>query len=323
MRFTFCASMLFFLYGSDAYRLKQAKDGLVSRYKLKYPGGMNRFYFDLSEQTDISHLENAIKSSSFFNEHKLIVCKNIFSKKATAELIAGWIKEYAITRATDITLMAVEDLTEKELIAKNGEVFKLLSGDKNIVKNIEPLSGAKLAEWARKEFEARGCSIEPAVLNSLLNMAGNDSWAVINEVEKLTAYKTDKITVADIQNLVHAKVDMKIFDLIDALGAKNRPKAMELLYKELKTGRDPYYILTMIIYQFRNILTIKDLQKRSHSESEIIQKTKIHPFVVKKALKSPFQPEEAARIYSQLLAIDTGFKISKIDLEDSLYGLIA
>lgn len=313
--------MIVFLYGSDSYRLKQVKDDLVSRYKLKYPGGINRFNFDISEQADIDLFENAIKSSSFFNEHKLIVCKNIFSKKPATELIAGHIKEQDIAHTPDITLIAVENLTEKELTAKSRELFKLLSGDKNIVKNIEPLSRAKLAEWAGKEFEARGCSIEPHALNNLINMVGNDSWAIINEIEKLTAYKTDKITATDIQNLVHAKVDMNIFDLIDALGAKNHPKAMELLYKELKTGRDPYYILTMIIYLFRNLLTIKDLQKRSHSESEIIQKAKVHPFVVKKALKSPFQPEEATRVYSQLLALDTGFKAGQIDLEDRLCQL--
>lgn len=323
--------MIVFLYGSDAYRLKQAKDDLVNRYKAKYPGGINRFYFDFSEQTDIDLFENAVKSYSFFNEHKLLVCKNIFSRKTTTELIANCIKKYAIAQVADITLIAVENFTEKELLAKNTEVFKLLFNDKNIVKNIEPLSGARLAEWAGKEFKARKCSIEPNVLNSLINMTGNDSWAIINEIDKLVNYKghpcsskddpCSEITAADIQNLVKAKIDMNIFDLVDALGAKNHQRAIELLYRELKTSRDPYYILTMVIYQFRNILTVKDLQKRNHSEFEISRKAKLHPFVAKKALKSPFEISEATKIYGQLLAIDTGFKTSQIDLEESLYSL--
>ncbi|MDP3697284.1 MAG: DNA polymerase III subunit delta [Candidatus Taylorbacteria bacterium] len=314
--------MIIFIYGSDAYRLKQAKDGLVSRYKAKYPGGMNRFYFDLSEQTDFDLFENAVKSHSFFNEHKLIVCKNIFSRKTTAELIAGRIKEYAIAQAADITLIAVEDLTEKELVAKSKELFKLLSDNKNIVKNIEPLSMANLTEWARKEFETRGCSIEPNALNNLINMVGNDSWAIINEIEKLTNYRTGEITTSDTRDLVHAKVDMNIFDLIDALGAKNRLKATELLYKELKTGRDPYYILTMVTYQFRNLLMVKDLKDRGFSGEEISRKAKLHPFVVKKTLHSPFNTRESVKIYNNLLALDTGFKVGKLSIEDSLYHLI-
>ena len=115
---------------------------------------------------------------------------------------------------------------------------------------------------------------------------------------------------------------MNIFDLIDALGAKNRLQATELLYKELKTGRDPYYILTMAIYQFRNMLTIKDLRNRNYSEVEISKKAKLHPFVVKKALKNPFELEEALKTYGKLLAIDTSFKTGQSDLSNSLYGLV-
>lgn len=315
--------MIILLYGPDSYRLKQAKDSLVSRYNLKYPGGMNRFYLDLSEQLDVDQFETAVKSSSFFNEHKLIVCKNIFGRKTTAELVAGYIKEYDIAHASDITLVAVEAGAEKELTIKNKELFRLLSGDKNIVKNIEPLSGAKLAEWARKEFEARGCSIEPTALINLLNMTGNDSWAIINEIDKLAAYKADKITVPDIIDLVHAKVDMNIFDLIDALGAKNCPRAMELLYKELKTGRDPYYILTMVIYQFRNLLMIKDLKNRGLAESEIIQKAKIHPFVVKKIMNSSnnLTMEGLRSIYQYLSLLDIRSKNGLVDLKDQLCQL--
>jgi len=325
--------MLVFLYGSDAYRLKQAGDDIVNRYKTKYPSGMNLFAVNLSESDGMDVLESAIKSSSFFNEHKLIVCKNSFGKKTASELLAGYIKDFGIAGTSDITLISAETLAGKELETKNKELFKLLSGGKNMVKEFEPMQGEKLFEWTRKEFEVRGCSVEPNAVRNLVAMVGNDSWAVVNEIDKLASYKghpcTNKddpcseVTSADIRELVHAKIDMNIFDLIDALGAKNRQRAVELLYRELKTGRDPYYILTMITYQFRNILTVKDLQKRSFSEAEIARKAKLNPFVVKKTVRSPFNMPESLKIYNSLLDIDSGFKAGQINLEDSLFRIIA
>ena len=38
--------MLIFLYGQDSYRLKQAKDDIIRRYKAKYPDSFNFFSFD-------------------------------------------------------------------------------------------------------------------------------------------------------------------------------------------------------------------------------------------------------------------------------------
>lgn len=313
--------MIIFIYGSDAYRLKQTREGLVNRYKNKYTSGMNFFSVDLSESTGIDTLENALKSASFFNEHRLVVCKNIFNKKTTAESLEKYIKEYNIAKATDITLIATENIAGKELATKNKELFTILADKKNIVQEIDLLRGEKLFEWIKKEFKSRGCSIESSAVRSLVNIVGGESWAIINEVDKLAVSGAGGITVSDITNLVTPKIDLNIFDLIDALGNNDRRRSIELLYKELKTGRDPYYILTMIIYQFRNILTIKDLQKRGLSESEISLKAKLNPFVVKKAMKSPFETAGATKIYAQLLAFDTGFKTSQTDLEDSLYGL--
>lgn len=314
--------MVIFLYGPDAYRLKQTKANIVDRYRAKHSSGVNLFYFDLTEANNLDSLENAIKSTSFFHEHKLLVCKNIFSNKATANTVAEYVSMHDLSNASDITLMAVENLSEKDLILKHKELFKFLSGKNCMVKNIENLEGAKLSEWILNEFRLRECSISNDALKNLIATVGNDSWALANEIEKLCTYKKrGDIVVADVSLLTVPRVELNIFDLIDALGVRNNKKAFELLYRELKTGRDPYYILTMIIYQFRNLLMVKDLKRQNYSESEIIKKMKLHPFVIKKTFKSPFNLGELTKIYGNLLILDIGFKQGNFNLEDSLYNL--
>ena len=314
--------MIIFLYGSDAFRLKQAKEEIINRYRNKYPSGMSLFTIDMSEAADTDILERTLKSPSFFNEHKLVVCTNIFGKKNSAELIADKLGEYSLSEATDITLVAVENMPSKDLNTKHRGLFKTLTDRKNKVQEIEPLQGNELTNWIRTEAKSRGCLLESGALRNLVEIIGNDSWAIINELDKLAGYKTGEIISDDVASLVTAKADLNIFELIDALGAKNQRKALELLYKELATGRDPYYILTMFIYQFRNVLTVKDLQKRGLSGGEIAQKSKLNPFVVNKIAKTTIGENETIKIYGRLLALDTGFKMGKLDLVNSLYNII-
>jgi DNA polymerase-3 subunit delta len=314
--------MIIFLYGSDPYRIKQAKDGYIARYKAKHPSGLNFFSFDLSETDGISQVEDSLRNSSFFQEHKLIVCKNYFSKKISADKIFEYIKKYGLQNSGDSTLMIVEDLTEKELASKHKELLNELLAKNNTVKTFEPLAGSALGDWIQKEFEIRKCRISKASAELLAEMVGNDSWALMNEIEKLTSYRKEgEVNGKDIVDLVSTKIDLNIFDLIDAIASKNRTKSLSLMYNEMKTGRDPYYILTMITYQFRNILAVKDLKERGLAEMEITRKTRLHPFVVKKSLRSPFILEQAKNIYGSLLTIDTGFKTGRLDIRDSLFSL--
>lgn len=314
--------MIIFLYGPDAYRLQQTKQNIIKEYRKKHSSGVNIFDFDLSDTGNLGRLLDAIKSSSFFNEHKLLVCKNLFSNKLTASTTVEYIAKYKLDNISDLTLISTENLSEKDLVFKHKELFNLLSAKSSLVKDITNLEGTKLSEWAKNEFQLRGCSIDNNALRNLTAIIGNDSWALINEIEKLTAYKNGgEVDVVAVNLLVNRPKELNVFELIDAVGSRNKQKAFELLYRELKTGRDPYYILIMVIYQFRNLVIIKDLQRQKYSESEIAKKSKLHPFVIKKGLKSSFQFDEVVKMYGRLLSIDSGFKMGNLNLENSLYGL--
>ncbi len=315
--------MIIFLYGPDAYRLQETKQNIIKEYLKKHSSGVNIFDFDLSDTSSMARLLDTIKSSSFFNEHKLIAASNTFSKKTVADDIINLISVYGLASASDITLLFTESGSAKDLTAKNSALLKLITDKKNIVRTFDPLDGAESAKWVREQFESRGCSIDREALNKLMGTVGHDSWALVNEIEKLTAYAgIGKVGITDVDLLINQSKELNVFDLIDAIGSQNRKKAFELLYRELKTGRDPYYILTMIIYQFRNLLTVKDLESRGLREADISKKTQLHPFVVKKSIHSPFNTRVMTEMYSNLLAIDTAFKNGQIDLLDSLYSLV-
>lgn len=312
--------ILIFLYGSDSYRLNKEAELIIEKYRQKHSSGVNFFSFDLLDHS-IEDLENAIKTVSFFNEVKLIAVKNIFTKK-DAGRIAEIIKRYHLLNIKEVVLLAKEYSQEKDLMVKNKELFKILTSG-SLVRSFDNLEDKKLEDWICAEFKARECSISPVAVRKLAEATGHNSSRLACEIDKLSNYRLKgEISSQDIDKLVNKDTEPNIFHLLDAMAFGNKSKALELMYVELKNGRDPYYILTMIIYQFRNLIMVKDLKQNGYSESEISQRTKLHPFVVKKAIKSHFSPNDSLKTYQSLLALDTGFKSGKIDFGDSLYSLV-
>ncbi|HEY4474451.1 MAG TPA: DNA polymerase III subunit delta [Candidatus Paceibacterota bacterium] len=313
--------MIIFLYGPDGYRLKQNSDIVLDNYRKKHPGGVF-FKYDLSNTGEVIKFEDAVKSGSLFGEVKLIVVKNLFSNKNDSDRVVGLIKSQNLFKEKGTVVLLVENQDKKELV-KSKVLFNLLTGKEAMVRNFENLEGENLAKWIMGEFVLRKCSVGPEAMRELIAIAGNDSWVLANEIDKLCNFKMEGVVKKeDVALLGFKKIDLNIFDFVDAMAGKNKARAYEILFKEIKNGRDPYYLLTMMVYQFRNLIIIKDLQKRGYSESEMAKRTKINPFVIKKTTKSPVTFNEAVKTYDRFLTLDTGFKAGKVNLEDSLFGAV-
>lgn len=315
--------MIIFLYGPDSYRLKQNSNIVLDNYRKKHPGGVF-FKFDLANDGEENKFEDAVKSGSLFGEIKLIVLKNVFSKNIYSNRIVELIKTQNLLKEKDTVLLFVENQEAKEL-AKNKLLFNLLAGKANMERNIEYLEGESLIKWIKSEFAFRQCSIEPDAIKELVITTGNESWALVNEIDKLCNFQVGNVIKKEnVAFFSFKKTDLNIFDFVDAIAGKNKSRAYEILFKEVKNGRDPYYLLTMMIYGFRSLLTIKDLTDRGMSLDSMVKKTRLHPFVVRKNHQGvrKFSLAELKSIYGRLLDLDTHSKEGTANLTDSLFTFV-
>jgi DNA polymerase-3 subunit delta len=144
-----------------------------------------------------------------------------------------------------------------------------------------------------------------------------------NEINKLVSFKHLKpktqnpkpITTSDVELLVKAKLNTNIFAMIDALGQKNAKKATKLMDDLLTSGESEGYLLSMISYQFRNLLAIKDLTKKGLNKFQITKQTRIHPYVVSKTIPQckNFTIKGLENIYQKLLQTDINIKTGKLE----------
>src|SRR5689334_19588359 len=84
--------MIIFLYGVDSYRSRKKLEEIVDHYKQAKKSGLNLRYLDAS-QADFADFYNSFRTSSMFDEKKLVIVKNVFASKKFQEELLPVIKE--------------------------------------------------------------------------------------------------------------------------------------------------------------------------------------------------------------------------------------
>jgi len=313
--------MIIFLYGQDTYRMREKLNEVVESYKKIHKSGLNLRYFDCSEKTaedTFNNLKDEIRQASMFEEKKLAVVINPF---LDSEFKEKFLKERKdLLKSEDIIL-----LYEEGKIAKNDSLFKFFIKDTKS-QEFQILSGQKLKNWVRRRFERYETKIESDALEMLIEHVGSDLWRMNNEIKKLVSYKNNTtVKKEDIKLLTRSKIETDIFKTIDAISQKNKKQALNLLHKHLEKGDSPLYLLSMINFQFRNLLIVKDFVEKYRPYSVILKKSGLHPFVVKKSysLSQEFSIRELKKIYRRIFQVDLDIKTGRIESKMALDLLIA
>jgi DNA polymerase-3 subunit delta len=306
--------MIILLHGQDNYRLRIKFDEIVKNYKEKNSSGFNFRSFE-GEKLSYQDFKDEFRQSPMFKEKKLVVLKNVIGNKEFKE---EFLKEKKKFLKTDDVIIFTE---ERELPGKDALVNFLKKEAK--AQEFAPLTGIKLKSWIQKEIESYGLKIGAQALDKLVNYAGGDLWQLSNEILKIAAYKNKKGTVSEdeIELLVKSKIETDIFKTIDAIAQRNKSKAFDLIHKHIEKGDNPLYLLSMINFQFRNIIEIKDLLENGKP----LSLAKMHPFVARKSAQQAgqFTLEELKKIYHKIFKVDFSIKTGKIEAELALDLLIA
>jgi len=324
--------MIIFLYGEDSYRAREKLKEIIAEYKKIHKSGLNLKYLDFSkkesEEASFANFKDGIRQISMFKEKKLAVITNPFLNISFKEMFLKEVKDFI--KSDDLILLCQEDK-----VNGNDSLFKFLK--KNVkCQEFNSLGGQKLKNWVKKEFEKYKAKIETPVLEKLIDYVGNDLWRLSNEIKKLVSYKGKpafakasagqrEIKTQDIELLVRSKIETDIFKTIDAIAQKNKKQALKLLHKHLEKGDSPLYLLSMINYQFRNLLIVKDLIQKQKPYNVILKKSGLHPFVFRKnySQSQQFSFSELKKTYQKIFQVDLDIKTGRVEPEVGLDLLIA
>jgi len=312
--------MLIFLYGSDGLRLSRKLQDILARHQKVRPGGLNLIRLDFSRD-GFDDFRESLETRPMFAAKKLIVLEQPFASRDLSAKLLNYLREDH-SCLTENILVLVET---GEIDARHPLLAFLKKNAQT--QEFPALSGAALKTWVKREVVRLGGQIDPSAVEKLAVNFSQDSWALLNEIVKLVSFAQGRmIGESDVDQLAgtKAKIEANVFKTIDAIAAGDKKTALKLLSQHFAQGVSPVYLLTMIAYQFRNLLIARDLLDRGRSGLAIGRATGWQGFLAHKysALVQRFTRSRLEGIYNQILETDFKIKTGKADPRRALELLV-
>jgi len=324
--------MIIFIYGSESYFSKKRLDFLKSEFYKKY-GDINVISVDGSTIDLDFNLTNHLQIAPFLSEKKMIIIKNFLSltkDKATLEKI-----EKSLTYDNDYTVLVFYESGIG--FDKRQSLFKYLKVKaKNELYNA--LNRNEIKNLVLERIKDEGLEISSEAINYFISIfeegqkeedGEKNTWSLMSELDKLSLYvksnEKKEIEINDIKEITSLLKHAKIFDLIDYIGKKDQKRALEEISNLLLSGENEYYILTMIVYQFRLLIKIKSLTYKEATREKIVESLKIHPFVIAKGLDQVknYTLDELKDIYFKIMQLEGKMKGGQTEPEVALCSFVA
>src|SRR5207302_3680803 len=155
------------------------------------------------------------------------------------------------------------DLTDKERYERIRETL----GRYCAIVELGRVEEGDAVRWIQEYCTTREVKIDVDAGRELVDSLGGDMMMISNELEKLILYVGDKkrITLGDVETMVLAAKQRSLYDLTDAISAKDRARALEMMDAILNTGDgDEAAIghLYMLAKTFRQMLVILEKNVR-------------------------------------------------------------
>ena len=320
--------MIVFLYGEDKFRLNEKLKQLKEEFFKKNPSNATSSVFDFGEGNFYNEFKIAMKSRGLFSQNYLIIAKNLLSQE-NAGLREDFVNFFTDNLDNANSPENIIIFLENEKPKKNDKIFKwLIRNSKS--EEFSKLSNVQLRNWIEKRFLSLGAKVDSKIIDSLVSSKNGDLFAIDGEISKIVNFIGKDDFNEDLSDQVakflSSNVEANIFQTIEFIASGNKQKALELLHQQLAQGSDPFYILSMYVYQIRNLLKIADFYFQGNTNyTEVSKIIRVHPFVVQKGMQQLRSLDFAKlkNIYQELEKIDEKAKKGKMSVEVGMDLLIA
>lgn len=266
---------VYLLYGEEEYLKRAYKKQLVQAV-LKDTDQMN---YNAYEGKNISFREiiDVAQTLPFFAEKRMILIEDSgFFKKAAEE-----VAEY-IPQIPDTTVIL---FVESE-VDKRGKLFKKVK-EFGYPCECKRQSEKDIIKWILGILGKESKKIKKETLDCFLEKTGLDMECISTELEKLLCYTLGRevIETKDVEEVCTARINGKIFEMVDAMGNKNQKRTLSLYYDLIAVKEPPMRILFMLTRQFNILLQVKSLLEDGRNQADIAGRMGLQSFIVGKSIR--------------------------------------
>ena len=259
------------------------------------------FEFDLAE-TDLAEVLDRARTPSLMAPFQVFFVrgvKNLFGRGSNEEKLAA-IEEYCKNPNPDALIVFVADhisipadvrrmeMQDKERYQRIRETLGQFCG----IVELARVEEGEAVRWITDYCTGREVKIEADGARELVDALGGDMMMISNELEKLILYVGEKkrITLGDVETMVLAAKQRSLYELTDAISAKERVRALEVLDAILLSGEGEEAAIGhiyMLAKTFRQMLVILERNVRDQSMlwAALWQGFRVPPFAADDIIK--------------------------------------
>jgi DNA polymerase III subunit delta len=262
--------------GDESFFRRRCREAILEHLVPPELRDFSVFEFDLGE-SEIAEILDRARTPSLMAPFQVFFVRGVkalFGRGSNDEKLAA-IEDYCKDPNPDALLIFVADH-----VSIPADVRKMEMTDKDRYQRIRDTLGqycgivelsrveeGEAVRWLSDYCATRAVKIDADAARELVDALGGDMMMISNELEKLILYVGEKkrITLGDVETMVLAAKQRSLYELTDAISAKDRVRALETLDAILSTGEgDEAAIghLYMLAKTFRQMLVITERNVR-------------------------------------------------------------
>jgi DNA polymerase III subunit delta len=264
------------LVGDEAFFRKRCRDAILEHLVAPDSRDFSVFEFDLAE-TSLTEVLDRARTPSLMAPFQVFFVRGVkalFGRGSNDDKI-GAIEAYCKKPNPDALLIFVADHISIPADARRMEMidkdrYQKIRDDLGPFCGIVELARVEEGEavrWIGEYCSTRGIKIDSDGARELTDALGANLMMISNELEKLILYvgEKNKITLGDVETMVLAAKQRSLYELTDAVSARDRARALEVLDALLSTGDGEEAAighLYMLSKTFRQMLVILERNVR-------------------------------------------------------------
>ncbi len=302
------AGAVFVLLGPEHGEKKEYLEKLKAHLK-KQHGSAPDLYRCYPADSSVEEVVRLLRTGDLFASHRLVLLYDAESVKGRNEVAA--LLEYAEHPNTDATLVLISDAPrldskletklKKQVPSERWKVFwEMFENQKK--------------GWLVGYFRKQGVQITGEAAELILELVENNTEDLKLEADRLCLFlgPDAAIGVEDVERFVYHSKEENVFTLFAAIAERTLSGSLEVLQKITLSGvSEPVQLVAGLLWQFRNLYTLKLLEEARFGRAEAFSRLNIRSKRNQRTYAlaaEQFSRGEIEQILERLVEYDTLFR---------------
>lgn len=298
---------VYLIYGEEDLLLERALHRLRGRIAEVADLTFNYDAFE-GETADPGDIIAAANTLPFASERRLVVVHNVDKMKAAGQAALA-------AYAADPSPMSC-------LVLVAGKLRK----DSKLLKAVAAIGGAaeykaprrhEYPRWVVDLFAERGRALALDAAETLVRSVGRDLRRLEIEADKIIAFAGERtgITREDVTSVVAETAPVSVFEFLDAVGARECGRALELLDDLIRGGEEVIRVHAMAVRHVRMLISVGALLERESDRATMMREVGMSDWQAKNLIPQArrFEPGELSAALTAAAEVDARMKSGQGD----------